>query len=103
MLAVLAALSLVTAGTAQTTDQHAGSADSHAAPLSCSAPILSSDSDSIITPDDVLDIYVMDVPELSRQYRVAPSGTVALPLLSDPVTQRDGHSGILGDSGKKSP
>ena len=29
--------------------------------------------------------YVMDVPELSRQYRVSPSGTVALPLLPDQV------------------
>ena len=43
-------------------------------------------SDSIISPDDVLDIYVMDVPELSRQYRVSPAGTVMLPLLDQPVT-----------------
>ena len=38
-------------------------------------------SDMIISPDDVLDIYVLDVPELSRQYRVSPSGTVQMPLL----------------------
>jgi polysaccharide export outer membrane protein len=39
-------------------------------------------SDSIISPDDVLDIYILDVPELSRQYRVSPSGTVQMPLLA---------------------
>ena len=39
-------------------------------------------SDSIISPDDVLDVYVLDVPELSRQYRVSPTGTVQMPLLA---------------------
>jgi polysaccharide export outer membrane protein len=39
-------------------------------------------SDSIISPDDVLDIYILDVPELSRQYRVSPMGTVQMPLLA---------------------
>ena len=43
------------------------------------------DTDSIISPDDVLDIYVVDVPELSRQYRVSPSGTVVFPLLAEPL------------------
>lgn len=43
-------------------------------------------SDSIISPDDVLDISIMDVPELSRQYRVSPAGTVLLPLLDAPLT-----------------
>lgn len=42
--------------------------------------------DSIISSDDVLDVYVMDVPELSRQYRVSPSGKVDLPLLKKPLT-----------------
>jgi len=44
-----------------------------------------SDTDSVISPDDVLDIYVMDVAELSRQYRVSPTGKVVLPLLPDPL------------------
>ena len=48
-------------------------------------PAPSQDGDSIISADDVLDVYVMDVPELSRQYRVAPSGTVELPLLPEAV------------------
>src|ERR1035437_5175206 len=39
-------------------------------------------SDSIISTDDVLDVYVLDVPELSRQYRVSPTGTVQMPLLA---------------------
>ena len=43
------------------------------------------DSDLIINSDDVLDLYVMDVPELSRQYRVSPAGTVLLPLLDQPL------------------
>jgi polysaccharide export outer membrane protein len=42
-------------------------------------------SDMIISPDDVLDINILDVPELSRQYRVAPDGTVGLPLLPEPL------------------
>jgi polysaccharide biosynthesis/export protein len=43
-------------------------------------------SDSLISPDDVLDVYVMDVPELSRQYRVSTTGNVALPLLQNPIS-----------------
>ena len=42
-------------------------------------------NDSVISPDDVLDVYVMDVAELSRQYRVSPTGKVVLPLLPSPV------------------
>jgi polysaccharide biosynthesis/export protein len=38
-----------------------------------------------ISPDDVLDIYVYDVPELSHSYTVSPSGTVTVPLLADPL------------------
>ena len=36
----------------------------------------------LISPDDLLDIYIVDVPELSRAYRVSPIGQVNLPLLS---------------------
>jgi polysaccharide biosynthesis/export protein len=43
------------------------------------------DTDSIISEDDVLEVYVMDVAELSRQYRVAPSGRIVVPLLPDPI------------------
>jgi polysaccharide biosynthesis/export protein len=46
---------------------------------------LGPDSDTIISPDDVLDVYVIDVAELSRQYRVNPAGLVTLPLLPKPL------------------
>src|ERR1022692_4128073 len=41
--------------------------------------------DSIISPDDVLEFFVMDVAELPRQYRVSPSGNIDLPLLPNPL------------------
>jgi polysaccharide export outer membrane protein len=41
--------------------------------------------DYVISPDDQLDIYVLDVPEVSRVYRVTSDGTITLPLLSDPI------------------
>jgi len=43
------------------------------------------DTDTVIHPDDVLDINILDVPELSRQYRVSPAGTVLLPLVPVPL------------------
>jgi polysaccharide export outer membrane protein len=39
----------------------------------------------LIGPDDVLSVYIVDVPELSREYRVDPTGSVSLPILSKPV------------------
>jgi len=39
----------------------------------------------LINPDDLLDVYIVDVPELSRTYRVSPTGQVTLPLLSHPL------------------
>src|SRR5262245_61749813 len=56
------------------------------------APVTSSTSPPIQAPDymigvdDVLDVYIVDVPELSRQYRVSGNGTVTFPILSTPVT-----------------
>jgi polysaccharide biosynthesis/export protein len=40
-----------------------------------------SSQEYLISPDDLLDLYVMDVPELSRTYRVSQTGLVTLPLL----------------------
>lgn len=40
----------------------------------------------VISPDDLLDISVFDVPEISRQYRVSPSGSIAFALIPDPIT-----------------
>jgi polysaccharide biosynthesis/export protein len=39
----------------------------------------------LISPDDVLDIYALDVPEISREYRVDPGGSISIPLLSQTV------------------
>jgi polysaccharide biosynthesis/export protein len=41
--------------------------------------------DYLIGPDDMLNILVLDVPELSRVYRVSGAGKVMLPLLSNPL------------------
>ena len=39
----------------------------------------------IISRDDLLDISVFDVPEISRAYRVSPSGSITLALVPDPI------------------
>ncbi|HUZ46439.1 MAG TPA: polysaccharide biosynthesis/export family protein [Terriglobia bacterium] len=39
----------------------------------------------VIATDDLLEVYVIDVPELSREYLVSPDGTITLPLLSEPI------------------
>ncbi len=41
--------------------------------------------DYVVTPEDVLDVYIFEVPEISRTYRVSPSGFINLPLLPQPV------------------
>jgi polysaccharide biosynthesis/export protein len=40
--------------------------------------------DYIIGPDDLLNIYILDVPELSRDYRVSAGGAVTIPVLANP-------------------
>ncbi len=42
--------------------------------------------DYIIGPDDQLNLYILDVPELSRVYRVSANGTVTIPVLAKPVS-----------------
>ena len=41
--------------------------------------------DYLITAEDLLDVYIVDVPELSREYRVSPSGQLSVPLLPEPL------------------
>lgn len=43
-------------------------------------------SEYTIDAGDVLDVYVVDVTQFSRDYRVASDGTITLPLLSSPLT-----------------
>jgi protein involved in polysaccharide export with SLBB domain len=42
-------------------------------------------SDYVVRPDDQLDISVLDVPEVSRVYRVSPHGFLTLPLFPEPI------------------
>jgi len=39
----------------------------------------------VICPDDDLSVDVLDVPELTKSYRVSPTGILTVPLLSKPV------------------
>jgi polysaccharide export outer membrane protein len=48
-------------------------------------PDASASAGYVIADDDVLDVYVVDVPQLSRDYRVAPDGSITIPLLASPV------------------
>jgi polysaccharide export outer membrane protein len=41
--------------------------------------------DYLIGEDDVLNVYVVDVPEFSRQYRVSSGGTITVPMLPQPI------------------
>lgn len=48
------------------------------------APKATSD-DYTVSPEDLLDINVMDVPEVTRTYRVSSNGFLTLPLLPEPI------------------
>ena len=41
--------------------------------------------DYVIGPDDLLNVYILDVPELSRDYRVSSAGTITMPTLVNPL------------------
>ncbi len=49
------------------------------------APTPAATEDYVISPDDELDIEVLDVAELSRSYRVSPGGMLTVPLLAQPI------------------
>jgi polysaccharide export outer membrane protein len=38
-----------------------------------------------INPEDVLDVYVFDSPDISHEYTVNTAGTITIPLLTEPV------------------
>lgn len=48
------------------------------------APAISNAQEYVVSPDDVLDVYILDVPELSRTYRVSPTGQLTMPLVTKP-------------------
>jgi polysaccharide export outer membrane protein len=47
--------------------------------------------DYVISPDDVLSISVFDAPDVTGDFRVSPTGQIALPLLSSPI-RAAGHT-----------
>jgi polysaccharide biosynthesis/export protein len=53
--------------------------------MSAAAPTSIDAEDYVIGPDDLLNVYILDVPELSRDYRVSNDGTVTLPVLAQPI------------------
>jgi len=62
------------------------------APISSLRPAASSASPSnpvgaryVVAKDDLLEVYVIDLQELSREYRVDGDGMITLPMLSRPV------------------
>jgi polysaccharide export outer membrane protein len=50
-----------------------------------SVPSASAGHEFLITPDDLLEIIVFDVSQMSRQYRVSPRGDIMFPLLARPI------------------
>jgi polysaccharide export outer membrane protein len=56
-----------------------------------SAPVASPDApkaslnDYTVSPEDLLDVLVIDVPEVTRTYRVSSNGFLSLPLLPEPI------------------
>ena len=49
------------------------------------SPGLETADDYVISPNDVVEVYVVDAPEFSREYRVSSSGQIAIPLLPQPI------------------
>ena len=85
-----------------------GTADGSAsgAQFKTAAPLLVDAREYIISPDDVLDVYILDVPELSRTYRVNQSGQLVFPLLPKPLHAAgltlEGFSALLASELKSS-
>src|SRR2546425_10268664 len=41
--------------------------------------------EDFISPDDLLEVYVVDVAEIAREYRGSPGDSSTVPLLNDPL------------------
>jgi len=67
---------------AQDINPQAASTASQSTASTTSSTVMGND---LIYPEDVLDVYVYDVPELSRDYAVNGAGTITVPLLPKPV------------------
>ncbi len=76
-------LALPVSGGAQNSgdsSQSAAASQARSAP-----PLVVNAQEYVIAPDDLLDVYILDVPELSRTYRVSQSGAFVFPLLPKPL------------------
>jgi polysaccharide biosynthesis/export protein len=58
-----------------------GGGQAQVTPIAPTGIIVSADEDYQIGPGDVIELYVLRVPELSRQYRVNADGTIEMPFL----------------------
>jgi polysaccharide biosynthesis/export protein len=67
------------------TGQSTSASRDSTSPIASSAPMAISGSDYVVSPEDLLDLYVIDVPEVSRSYRVSSNGYLTLPLLAEPI------------------
>ncbi len=64
------------------------------------ASVAASDTarDYLISPDDELEVQVLDVPEASGVFRVSADGGLTLPLISQPIQAEGLTLGQLGDA-----
>jgi polysaccharide biosynthesis/export protein len=89
-LAVFLLTSLISARAQQRTATPAGqpmvASKSTSTPESPSDALKAPIKDYAVSPEDLLDVYVMDVPEVTRAYRVSSNGLLTLPLLPEPIT-----------------
>ena len=78
------------------------------APISPQRPAASSASPSnrvgaryVVAKDDLLEVYVVDAQELSREYRVDEDGMITLPMLSRPLMAAGLTLGQLSEAIRK--
>lgn len=82
--AALLLLPFVLTGKVHAQDSKPGDAPSVSDPAAQIAA-MAKPEDYVIGPDDLLNVYILDVPELSRDYRVSAAGTIAIPVLANPL------------------
>lgn len=81
LLLAFASMGTLQAQVSKTNDSVLNAEQTKASPMA--APAMA--EDYVIGPDDLLNVYVLDVPELSRDYRVSAAGTITIPVLATPL------------------
>jgi len=84
---ILCSLILLAAASPLCASQGSSGADSNTQQPAATSPATSSQitEEYIIAPDDLLNVSVVDVPELSQDYRVGADGTIVIPMLPEPI------------------